>query len=300
MESSSSIREPSFCRIMNRADELLMGVDKGPTNVLIETNDGRTFVVFISATSGKFFLFRGWSDVVTHFLLQTGALVILNPLDSSRFKLTYCLNGVIPECILPKSHDYTLTDLISTIYLCNKTFHVKIETVGGKACFTNGIDVIVSLYHLEAGCYYYFFFTKWFGYSFHLTIFGKNGVEMKFDDVHVDEVDVAPLNCIIDGTPISDDQPAVAEQEGGRYIRFVCTTAKYFRLPDDISAKAKLHLTLKNITIRLMHVSPPIEFTNGTRRETKEKGYGYALKRWSTFMNTAGIEILWRTITSLC
>ncbi|KAJ0530338.1 putative transcription factor B3-Domain family [Helianthus annuus] len=275
MESSSSIREPSFCRIMNRADELLMGipsdaaakmwgVDKGPTNVLIETNDGRTFVVFISAASGKFFLFRGWSDVVTHLRLHTDALVILNPLDSTRFKLTYCLNGVspvcfwtslistssyltvIPKCILPKSHDYTLTDLISIIYLCNKMFHVKIETVGGKACFTNGIDVIV---------------------------------------------DVTPLNCIIDGTPISDDQPAVAEQDGGRYIRFVCTTAKYFRLPDDVSAKAKLHLSLKNITIRLMHVSPSIEFTNGTRRETKEKGYGHALKRWSTFMNTAGIEV---------
>ncbi|MFS7950663.1 hypothetical protein Hanom_Chr07g00585831 [Helianthus anomalus] len=50
---------------------------------------------------------------------------------------------VIPECILPKSHDYTLTDLISTIHLYNKSFHVKIETVGGKACFTNGIDVIM-------------------------------------------------------------------------------------------------------------------------------------------------------------
>ncbi|KAJ0768772.1 hypothetical protein HanLR1_Chr03g0105511 [Helianthus annuus] len=270
---------------MNRADELLMGipsdatakmwgVDKGPTNVLIETEDGRTFIVFISAAIGKFFLFNGWSDVVTHLRLQTGALVILNPLDSTRFKLTYCLNGVIPECILPKSHDYTRSDLISTIHLSNKTFHVKIETVGGKVCFTNGIDVIVSLYQLEASCY--LFFTKWFGYSFHLTIFGKNGVEMNFDDVHVDEVEVAPVDCVIDGTPISDDQPAVAEQEAGRYIRFFRTAAKYFWLPDDVSAKAKLHLSLKNITIRLMHVSPQIEFPNGTRRETKEKGYCYA------------------------
>ncbi|KAF5779569.1 putative DNA-binding pseudobarrel domain superfamily [Helianthus annuus] len=255
MESSSSIREPSFCRIMNRADELLMGIpseaaakmwggDKGPTNVLIETDDGRTFVVFISAASGKFFLFKGWSDVVTHLRLQSGALVI-------------------PECILPKSHDYTRTDLISTIHLCNKTFHVKIETVGGKACFTNGIDVIVSLYRLEAGCY--FFFTKWFGYSFHLTIFGKNGVEMKFDEYM--STSLLLLNKKVD-------------------VIFVL-----FRLPDDVSAKAKLRLSLKNITIRLMHVSPPIEFTNGTRRETKEKGYGYALKRWSTCMNTAGIEV---------
>ncbi|KAJ0836775.1 putative transcription factor B3-Domain family [Helianthus annuus] len=195
MESSSSIREPSFCRIMNRADELLMGipsdaaakmwgVDKGPTNVLIETDDGRTFVVFISVANGKFFLFNGWSDVVTHLRLQTGALVILNPLDSTRFKLTYCLNGVspacfwtslistssyltvIPECIPPKSHDYTLSDLISTIPLCNKTFHVKIKTVGGKACFTNGIDVIVTLYQLEASCYFFFYKMVWLFFPF--------------------------------------------------------------------------------------------------------------------------------------
>ncbi|MFS7902534.1 putative transcription factor B3-Domain family [Helianthus anomalus] len=250
MESSSSIREPYFCRIMNRADELLMGipsdaatkmwgVDKGPTNVLVETDDGQTFVVYISYACGKFFFFNGWSDVVRHLRLQAGALVILKPLDSTIFKLTYCLNGVSPACfwtsliskssnltVLPKSHDYTRTDLISTIHLCNRTYHVKIETVGGKACFTNGIDVIVTLYQLEVG--WYFIFTKWFGYSFHLTIFGKNGVEMNFHDVHVDKVDVSPLNIVKDGTPISDDQPAVAEQQGGRCIRFVCTVAKYF------------------------------------------------------------------------
>ncbi|MFS8004444.1 putative transcription factor B3-Domain family [Helianthus anomalus] len=259
MESSSSIREPSFCRIMNRVDELLMGipsdvaakmrgVDKGPTNVLIETYDGRTFVVFISASSGKFFLFKGWSDVVTHLGLQSGALVILNPLDSTRFKLTYCLNG--------------------------KLLVVKLALL---------MELMLLLVYIVWRPDVIFFFTKWFGYSFHLTIFGKNVVEMKFDDVHVDEVDVAPLNFIIDGTPISEDQPAVAQQEGGRYIRF--------RFSDDVSAKAKLHLSLKNITIKLMHVSPPIEFTNGTRRETKDKGYGYGLKRCSTCMNTAGIEV---------
>ncbi|KAJ0744522.1 hypothetical protein HanPI659440_Chr10g0388611 [Helianthus annuus] len=212
------MRQPSLYRVINRSDELLMpiqsdaaakmwGVDKGPTNVLIETNDGRTFVVFISVSKGKFFLFNGWSDVVTHLRLTSGCLVI-------------------PECILPKSHDYTLSDLISTIYLSNKTFHVKIETVGGKVCFTNGIDVNVSLYQLEAGCYFYF--TKWFGYSFHLTIFGKNGVEMNFDDVNVDEVEVAPVDCVKDGNPISDDLPVLAEQEVGRYIRFVRMVAEDF------------------------------------------------------------------------
>ncbi|MFS7948744.1 putative DNA-binding pseudobarrel domain superfamily [Helianthus anomalus] len=66
---------------------------------------------------------------------------------------------------------------------------------------------------------------------------------------------------------------------------------KFQRLPDDVSTMAKLHFGLKSITIRLMHLSPPIEFPNGTRRESKEKGYRYALKRWSRFMNTAGIKV---------
>ncbi|KAJ0773617.1 hypothetical protein HanOQP8_Chr03g0101331 [Helianthus annuus] len=255
------MRQPSFCRIINQFDELLMpipsddaakmwGVDKGPTNVLKETNDGRTFVVFRSVAKGKFFLFNGWSDVVTHLRLTSGCLVILNPLDCTRFKLTYCVNGVIPECILPKSHDYTLSDLISTIYLSNKTFHVKIETVGGKVCFTNSIDVIVE---------------------------------------------VAPVDCVKDGNPISDDPPVLAEQEVGRYIRFVRMVAEDFMLPDDVSAMAKLHLGLKSITIRLMHLSPPIEFPNGTRREMKEEGYHYALRSWSRFMNTVPLALKWVT-----
>ncbi|MFS7954180.1 putative transcription factor B3-Domain family [Helianthus anomalus] len=274
-ESSSSIREPSFCRIMNRADEVLMeipsdvwaklwGVYKVPTNVLIETEDGRTFIVFISEAKGMFFLFNGWSDVVTHLRFKTGCLVILNPLDSTRFKLTYFLNGVsltcfwtsllstashfnvIPEFILPKSHDYTFSDLISTIYLGNKTFHVKIETVDGKVGFTNGIDVIAV---------------------------------------------VAPIDCVQDVSPISDDLPAVAEQQDGHRIRFVRMAAEYFRLPDDVSRMAKLDLGLKIITIRLMHLSPQKEFPNGTRREKKENGYRYALTRWSRIMKTAGIKV---------
>ncbi|KAF5764704.1 hypothetical protein HanRHA438_Chr15g0707611 [Helianthus annuus] len=203
-------------------------------------------------------------DVVTHLRLKTGCFVIFNPLDATRFKVTYCVNGVsptcfwtshlsrssyftvIPECILPRSYDDTLTDLISNIHLSDKTFHVKIETVGGKVCFTNGIDVIVE---------------------------------------------VAPVDCVKDGNPISDDPPAFAEQEVGRYIRFVRMVAEDFILSDVVSAMAKLHLGLTSITIRLMHLSPPIEFPNGTRREMKEKGYRYALRSWSRLMNTAGIEV---------
>ncbi|KAF5760612.1 hypothetical protein HanXRQr2_Chr16g0755531 [Helianthus annuus] len=52
-------REPCFCRHMNRADELILsisseaawkrwGVDKGPTNVMIQTEDGHVFNVSLS------------------------------------------------------------------------------------------------------------------------------------------------------------------------------------------------------------------------------------------------------------
>ncbi|KAM0071483.1 putative DNA-binding pseudobarrel domain superfamily [Helianthus debilis subsp. tardiflorus] len=63
------------------------------------------------------------------------------------------------------------------------------------------------------------------------------------------------------------------------------------RLPDDVSRKAKLNLGLKNITIRLLHLNPQKEFPNGTRREKRVKGYRYALRRWSRFMNIAGIKV---------
>ncbi|KAJ0840699.1 hypothetical protein HanPSC8_Chr14g0621881 [Helianthus annuus] len=53
---------------MNRADQLIMaipddaasklwGVDKGPTNVMIHTEDGCVFNVFLSASKGKLFFF---------------------------------------------------------------------------------------------------------------------------------------------------------------------------------------------------------------------------------------------------
>ncbi|KAJ0608031.1 putative transcription factor B3-Domain family [Helianthus annuus] len=279
----------------------LWSVYKAPTNVLIETEDERTFIIFISEAKGNFFLFNGWSDVVTHLGLKTGYLV-MTPLDSTRFKLTYFVNGVsptcfwismvptashftvIPDCILPKSHDYTFTDLISTIHLGNKKFHVRVETFNGKVCFTNGIDVIVTQYQLEAGSY--FLFTKWFGHSFHLRIFGKNGLEMNFGDVHVDDADIPRIDYVQDVA-----LPVVAEQANEHIIRFVRTAADYFRLPDDVSRKAKLDFGLKSITIRLLHLNPHKEFPNGTRREKRGKGYRYALKRWSRFMNIAGIKV---------
>ncbi|KAM0058141.1 putative transcription factor B3-Domain family [Helianthus debilis subsp. tardiflorus] len=206
---------------MNRADEVLMalpsdtaaklwGVDKAPTNVLIETEDGRTFIVFISEAKGKFFLFNGWSDVVTHLGLKTGCLVILNPLDSTRFKLTYFVNGVSPTCFW--------TSMVPTAS------------------------------HFSA--------------------------------------DIAPIDSVQDVAPLG-----VAEQPNGHIIRFVRMAAHYFWLPDNVSSMAKLDLGLKSITIRLLHLNPQKEYPNGTRREKKVKGYRYALRRWSRFMNIACIKV---------
>ncbi|MFS7943522.1 hypothetical protein Hanom_Chr06g00501251 [Helianthus anomalus] len=59
-----SIKGPCFCRHMNRADEVILsipsdaacklwGVDKGPTNVMIQTEDGRMFNVSLSESKGK-------------------------------------------------------------------------------------------------------------------------------------------------------------------------------------------------------------------------------------------------------
>ncbi|KAJ0582411.1 hypothetical protein HanHA300_Chr04g0151961 [Helianthus annuus] len=78
--------------------------------------------------------------------------------------------SVIPEVILPETFS-TSIDLISAITINNNPFHVRIETDGGKFGFTVGIDVIVSLLHLEPGCF--FIFTKYFGNDFNLKVFGK-------------------------------------------------------------------------------------------------------------------------------
>ncbi|KAJ0678433.1 putative DNA-binding pseudobarrel domain superfamily [Helianthus annuus] len=114
---------------MNVADEIILsipddaacklwGVDKGPTNVMIHTEDDRLFNVSLSAAKGKLFFFHGWSKVVEHLRLTRGCLLVFNPLESTTFKLTYFVDGVsrgsfwtyllppssqfyvIPECIL--------------------------------------------------------------------------------------------------------------------------------------------------------------------------------------------------------
>ncbi|MFS8001664.1 hypothetical protein Hanom_Chr13g01192971 [Helianthus anomalus] len=70
---------------MNRADEVLhaipsdvasklWGNDKAPTNVLIQSEDGRTFWCFFKRIKRKVFLFHGWSNTT--------------------FKLTFFIDGV--------------------------------------------------------------------------------------------------------------------------------------------------------------------------------------------------------------
>ncbi|KAJ0434568.1 hypothetical protein HanPSC8_Chr17g0781051 [Helianthus annuus] len=298
-ESSSSFRGPWFCRLMNRADEVILsipddaacklwGVNKGPTNVMIHTEDGRVFNVSLSESKGKLFFFH-----------------VFNPVNSTTFKLTYFLDGVsrgsfwtyllpqsshfyvIPECILPKIYDYSSNDVISTIIIDNKTFNVAIETSDSTVGFTIGIGIIVSQLQLEAGCF--LLFTKAFGNFFHLIFFfGKYGVEMSFPDLDVDEIlnlqaEVAPIDAVND----------VDEQIHGGVRRFVRMAGEhYFRLPDPVSRMAKLDEGLKDITVRLMHLDPAQQFTNGTRRErNNEEGFRYALTRWKKFMKFARIKV---------
>ncbi|MFS7961333.1 hypothetical protein Hanom_Chr08g00713711 [Helianthus anomalus] len=49
---------------------------------------------------------------------------------------------------------------------------------------------------------------------------------------------------------------------------------------------------LKDITVRLMHLDPPQQFTNGTRRERKSnRGFRYALTSWNKFIKAARIKV---------
>ncbi|KAJ0457726.1 putative transcription factor B3-Domain family [Helianthus annuus] len=260
---------------MNRADQLILsipddaasklwGVDKDPTNVMIHSEDGRVFNVFLSASKGKLFFFHGWSNVVEHLGLTQGRLVIYNPLDHATFKLTTYQDGVsrgsfwtymlppscnfyvIPECILPKIYDFSSNDVTSTVMIDNQTFNVSIVTNDGKVGFSAGMDVIISMFQLE--------------------------------------IEVAPI----------DVDNEVEEQIHGGVTRFFRTAGEdYFRIPDPISRMAKLHEGLKDLTIKFLHLDPPLQITNGTRRErrTNGRGYRYALTSWKKFMKAAQIKV---------
>ncbi|KAJ0494872.1 hypothetical protein HanIR_Chr12g0602391 [Helianthus annuus] len=183
---------------------------------------------------------------------------------------------VIPEVILPETFS-TSIDVISTIMIHNNPFHVGNETDDGKFGFTVGIDVIVSLLHLEPGCF--LIFTKYFGNYFNLKVFGKNGVEKNFLDVEVDVPLLPPIDAVNE----------IYEEPHSRVYRFSRIAVQM--LPDRVSEMAKLNLCLKDITVRLLNREPPVQFTNGTRRERTHNGFRYALRRWSKFMKTAGIKV---------
>ncbi|KAJ0608032.1 putative transcription factor B3-Domain family [Helianthus annuus] len=280
-ERSSSYRGPWFCRVMNRADQLILsipddaasklwGVDKYPTNVMIHIEDGRDFNVFLSASKGKIFFFHGWSNVVEHLGLTQGCLVVFNPLDHATFKLTTYQNGVsrgsfwtymlpsscnfylIPECILPKIYDFSSNDVTSTVMIDNQTFNVSIVTNDGKVGFS--------------------------------AVFGKNGVEITYPNLDFHEIEVVPI----------DVDNEVEEQIHGGVTRFVRTAGEdYFRIPDHVSRMAKLHEGLKDLTIKFLHLDPPLQITNGTRRErrTNGRGYRYPLTSWKKFMKAAQIKV---------
>ncbi|KAJ0635551.1 putative transcription factor B3-Domain family [Helianthus annuus] len=294
---------------MTGADEVLLAIpsdvaskiwdnDNSPKNVIIQSHDGRKFNVSISEAKGKHFFFHGWSNVVKHLQLKKGCLVLFNPIDLSIFKVTHFIDCVfqssfwtsllstksnfidIPESILANYFDYTADDIISIIDVGNKIFHVKIQTLFGKVGFSIGFDVIVTLFHLEPGCY--LIFTRGFGNYFHLRILGKNGVEINYSDVQLDETIVAPIDVL--------DEPDNDEQNNVRVYKFHRMASKDFRLPDKVSSMAKLGADLKPMTVRLLHLPEQEEFNNPTRREKTGEYWRYALCKWSRFMKRARIN----------
>ncbi|KAJ0742657.1 hypothetical protein HanPI659440_Chr10g0366671 [Helianthus annuus] len=107
---------------------------------------------------------------------------------------------------------------------------------------------------------------------------------MDFSHVDIDQAEVAPI----------DAENEVEEQIHGSVRRFRRMAGeRYFRIPDPVSRMARLHEGLKDITVRLMHLDPPKQFTNGTRREKRTGGgWRYALTSWRKFMKVARINVL--------
>ncbi|KAM0067559.1 hypothetical protein Hdeb2414_s0002g00062701 [Helianthus debilis subsp. tardiflorus] len=70
---------------------------------------------------------------------------------------------------------------------------------------------------------------------------------MNYSDVDVDEAEVAPVDA---------ENEIVEQIHGGR-------------LPDPVSRMAKLDEGLKDITVRFLHLDPPLQITNSSRRERR-------------------------------
>ncbi|KAF5768444.1 hypothetical protein HanXRQr2_Chr14g0636531 [Helianthus annuus] len=100
------------------------------------------------------------------------------------------------------------------------------------------------------------------------------------------------IDIIAEVAPI-DAENEIDEQIHGGVRRFVRMAGEdYFRLPDPVSQMTKFDEGLKDITVRLMHLDPPQQITNGTRRERKSiGGFRYALTRWKKFMKAAQFKV---------
>ena len=76
------------------------------------------------------------------------------------------------------------------------------------------------------------------------------------------------------------------------YLLFFTTIQ---RIPDPVSRMARLHEGLKDLTVRFSHLDPPLQITNGTRRERRERkgkaGFRYALTSWKKFMKAGMINV---------
>ncbi|KAJ0933624.1 hypothetical protein HanRHA438_Chr03g0098271 [Helianthus annuus] len=109
---------------------------------------------------------------------------------------------------------------------------------------------------------------------------------MDFSDVEIDEAEVAPV----------DVENENDEEIHGGVKKFVRMAGEdHFRIPDPVSRMARLHEGLKDLTVRFLHLDPPMQITNGTRRERRERrgkaAFRYALTSWKKFMKAARINV---------
>ncbi|KAF5811782.1 hypothetical protein HanXRQr2_Chr04g0185431 [Helianthus annuus] len=86
---------------------------------------------------------------------------------------------------------------------------------------------------------------------------------MNFLDVDVDVPLVPPIDAVNE----------IYEEPHSRVYRFSRIVGTDFMLPDRVSEMAKLNLCLKDITVRLLNLEPPVQFTNGTRRKRTHNGF---------------------------
>ncbi|MFS8008551.1 putative DNA-binding pseudobarrel domain superfamily [Helianthus anomalus] len=174
--------------------------------------------------------------------------------------------------------------MIHTEY--SRLFNVSLSASKGKLFFFHGWSKVVEHLRLTRGCLVVF--NPLDSTTFKLTYFvdgvscGSFWTYLLPPSSHF-YADVAPI----------DAENEVDEQIHGGVRRFVRMAGdRYFSIPGPVSRIARLVEGLKDITVRLMHLDPPQEFTNGTRRERKtDGGWRYALTSWKKFMKAARMTV---------